>query len=106
MAQMKTLTINGTKFTVVTPVPVTTVTLLANKWIGEDNLYSQVVSIPNVTPYTKVDLQPTPEQLAIFYEKDITFTTENDNGVVTVFVIGTKPLNNYTMQVTVVEVDV
>lgn len=106
MAQMKTLTINGTKFTVVTPVPVNTVTLLASEWVGEDNLYSQVVSIPNITPYTKVDLQPTPEQLKIFYEKDITFTTENEDGVVTVFVIGSKPLNDYTMQVTVVEVNV
>ena len=106
MAQMKTLTINGTKFTVVTPVPITTVTLLASKWVGEDNVYSQIVSIPNVTPYTKVDLQPTPEQLAIFYEKDITFTTENEDGVVTVYVIGTKPTNDYTMQVTTVEVSV
>ena len=106
MAQMKSLTINGTKFTVVTPVPVTSVTLLASKWLGDSSPYSQVVAIPNVTPYTKVDLQPTEEQLAIFHQKDIAFTTRNDDGVVTAFVIGDKPQNDYTIQATVVEVTV
>ena len=106
MAQMKTLTINGTKFTVVTPVPVTSVTLLASAWIGEASPYSQVVSLPGITAYTKVDLQPSAEQLEIFHEKDLAFTTENEDGVVTVFVIGDKPRNDYTMQVTTVEVEV
>ena len=106
MAQMKTLTINGTKFTVVTPVPITSVTLYASNWIGDTSPYSQVVSIPNVTPYTKVDLQPSTEQLEIFHEKDIAFTTANEDGVVTVYVIGDKPLGDYTIQVTVTEVDV
>lgn len=104
MAQMKTLTINGTKFTVVTPVPVTSITLLASNWVGNSSPYSQVVAIPNVTPYTKVDLQPSSEQIAIFHHKDIAFTTENDDGVVTVYVIGEKPTNDYTMQVSVTEV--
>jgi hypothetical protein len=44
------------------------------------------------------------EQLAIFYEKDITFITENDGGVVTVYVIGQKPQNDYTIPVSIVEV--
>ena len=41
-----------------------------------------------------------------FYEKDITFVTENEGGVVTVYVIGQKPTNDYTIQVTITEVDV
>ena len=106
MAQMKTLTINGTKFTVVTPVPVNSVTLFAHNWIGNSSPYWQVVSIPNVTPYTKVDLQPSAEQLAIFHKKDIAFTTANEDGVVTVYAIGDKPKNDYTIQVTTAEVNV
>lgn len=106
MAQMKTLTINGTKFTVVTPVPVTSVTLRASAWVGDSSPYSQVVALPGVTSYTKVDLQPSAEQLAIFHEKDLAFTTENENGVVTVYAIGDKPKNDYTIQVTTVEVEV
>ena len=104
MAQLRTLTINGTKFTVVPAVPVKSVTVLASEWIGDLRHYSQVVAIPDVTPYTKVDLQPSPEQLAIFHEKDITFTTKNEDGVVTVYVVGDKPKNDYTIQITTTEV--
>lgn len=108
MAEMKTLTLNGVQFRIVTPVPIATVELPAASWVGTQSPYSQIVSVAGaeVTPYSKVDLQPTYEQLEIFHEKDIAFTTENENGVVTVFVIGDKPTNNYTMQVTVTEVGV
>ena len=80
------------------------VELLADKWVGSENLYSQVVSIDGVTPYSQVDLTPGVEQLAVFYEKDLTFVTENDDGVVTVHAIGQKPTNDYTIQVTIKEV--
>lgn len=82
------------------------VTLLASKWEGENNLYSQVVEIAGVTKYSQVDLTPDIQQLAIFYNKDITFVTENEDGVVTVYVIGQKPENDYTIQVTITEVNV
>lgn len=81
------------------------VTLLADAWVGEDNLYSQVVSIDGTTEYSQVDLTPDVEQLAVFYEKDVTFVTENEEGVVTVYSIGQKPTNDYTIQVTITEVD-
>lgn len=86
------------------PEFVKNVTLTANGWTGSASPYSQVVSIPGVTEHSKVDLQPSTEQLAIFHEKDLTFVTENENGVITVFCVGQKPTNNYTMQVTVTEV--
>ena len=82
------------------------VTLLASAWVGEDNLYSQVVEIEGVTEYSQVDLTPDVQQLAVFYNKDISFVTENDDGVVTVYVIGQKPENDYTIQVTITEVDI
>ena len=80
------------------------VTLLASAWVGEGSTYSQVVSIDGVTANSQVDLTPSVEQLVAFYEKDLTFVTENDGGVVTVFAIGQKPQNNYTIQVTITEV--
>ena len=82
------------------------VTLLASQWVGENNLYSQVVEIEGTTEYSQVDITPDVQQLAIFYEKDITFVTENEDGAVTVFVIGQKPENDYTIQVTITEVNV
>ena len=83
-----------------------TVNLLADKWLGDTNLYYQIVSIDGVTENSQVDLTPDVEQLLVFYEKDLTFVTENDGGVVTVYAIGQKPANDYTIQVTITEVSV
>lgn len=81
------------------------VTLAASGWSGAENIFSQIVTIEGVTANTQVDLTPSVEQLAIFYEKDLSFVTENDNGVVTVYAIGQKPQNDYTIQVTLTEVE-
>ena len=84
-----------------------TITLPSSAWVVDsDNHYSQVVTIEGVTQYSKIDLQPTPEQLTIFHEKDITFVTENDDGVITVYCIGQKPLSDYVIQATITEVEV
>lgn len=82
-----------------------TVNLLADKWSGSENLYSQVVAIDGVTENSQVDLTPSVEQLVAFYKKDLTFVTEQENGIVTVYAIGQKPENDYTIQVTITEVD-
>ena len=81
-----------------------TVTILASAWNVVDNYYSQVVTIDGITPNSKVDLLPSAEQLSIFHNKDLAFVTENDGGVVTVYAIGDKPTNDYTMQVSITEV--
>ena len=83
-----------------------TITLPHTAWdeIG-DNQYSQKVVIEDITEFSQIDLQPTPEQLTIFYEKDITFVVENDNKTVTVYCIGQEPTDDYTMQATVTEVE-
>lgn len=80
------------------------VTLLADKWVGESTPYSQIVTVEGVTANSQVDLTPSIEQLDVFYNKDLGFVTENENGVVTVYAIGQKPANDYTIQVTVTEV--
>ena len=83
------------------------VTIQASAWKTEaDGLHSQVVSIAGVTEYSKVDLLPSVEQLAIFHNKDVAFVTENEDGVVTVYAIGDKPTQDYTMQVQITEVAV
>jgi hypothetical protein len=88
------------------PARVTAITLLASAWEGSNSLYSQVVSVDGVTNRSKVDLLPSVEQLAIFHNKDVAFVTENEDGVVTVFAIGDKPTNDYTMQASITEVTV
>ena len=83
---------------------ISNVALRASAWTGADSLYSQVVTIYGITPYSKVDLMPSVEQLAIFHNKDVAFVTENEDGIVTVYAIGDKPTNDYTMQVSITEV--
>lgn len=70
------------------------------------NRYVQFVNVVNatVTPNSKVDIQPSPADLAVFHEKDVTFTAINAGGKVRVCVVGQKPTNSYTFNVTVTEV--
>lgn len=105
MRELKTLTINGVTYKATNTVPTDSVTLLASAWKGEGEVYSQVVEIPGVTANTKVDLQPTSEQLAEFLHKVLGFVAENDGGVVTVFSIGERPMGDHTIQITKTEVE-
>lgn len=105
MSTLKTLTVNGTTYNVAQVVPKASVVLLASAWVGNAGSYSQVVTLAGVTSHTKVDLQTTPEQDEIFHNKTLAFVAENNNGVVTVFSIGTVPQNDYTIQVTLTEVE-
>lgn len=88
----------------------------ADNWVAEEvtdasgNVvgvrYGQVVNVNNavITKQSKVDLQVTSEQMVVFYEKDIAFVTENDDGVITVYSVGSIPENDYKVQVIVTEV--
>ena len=95
------------------PTPAS-ITLFPSEWspvLDENNQpianrYYQSVTVKNavITPNSKIDLQPSPEQLAVFAHKDLTFTAINRGGNVRVCVVGQRPTQEYTMQVTVTEV--
>lgn len=118
MEEMKTLTIGGTAYEIVdhqarealakltATARIAEIELFSENWVGSKIPYSQVVTIPGITKYSKVILTPSVEQLVAFYDKDLTLVTENDDGVVTVYAIGQKPSNDYTVQVTIQEVSV
>ena len=107
MGVMKTLTINGVTYHVATSFRMVNIILAASAWenIG-DNLYCQMVMIAGITENSQINLTPSLEQLVIFYEKDITFVTENNDGVVRIYVIGQRPQNDYIIQANIVEVTV
>ena len=86
-------------------VKMVSIALPASAWIEDGaNQFHQVVEIDGITPYSKVDLQPTTEQLVIFHQKDIAFVAENDDGIITIYCIGQKPTLDYDMQATVTEI--
>lgn len=80
------------------------VDILADNWQGEESPYAQIVEVEGATPNTQVNLTPNVEQLSIFYNKDLAFVTENEDGVITVYAIGQKPLDDYRIQATLTEV--
>lgn len=82
----------------------TAITLPAAGWTGDTNPWSQVVTINGVTANSKVDLQPTAIQIVEMQNDDIALMTENNDGVITVYAIGSKPTVDYTMQVLITEV--
>lgn len=105
MGVMRTLTINGVKYDVVPCVPATSITLLESSWLGEGDLHYQMVEVPGATAHTKVDLQPTADQLSEFHYLTLAFVAENDGGTVTVYAIGDRPTKDHTIQITKTEVE-
>ncbi len=91
---------------IIPSIKISSVTLYADQWVGEASPYSQSVEISGATINSKINLNPTVEQLNIFYNKDISFVVENDDGNITVYCIGQKPTNDYTMQATVMGVHI
>lgn len=81
------------------------ISLPAANWIGEESPYYQILDCDSITSNSKVDLQPSPEQLVIFHQKDLVFTTSNEDGTVKIYSIGDKPANDYVIQATITEVE-
>ena len=81
-----------------------TIELLASKWKGTDSVYSQTVTLSGITANSRVDLQPSPEQLKNLMDLKISMIAANDNGTVTVYAIGGAPDSDYIMQVMITEV--
>ena len=88
------------------------ISLLADDWQkdpdGSIRYYQEVLGLQNVTANTQLTLQPSPEQLEIFHDKNLAFTTKTTtvNGVTSIKVcsIGDIPDDDYEIQATMKEV--
>ena len=82
------------------------VDVLAKKWIlyTDGVRHYQAFEIDGVTEQSLVTLQISSEQAVIFREKDFSLTVENHGGTVMIFLVGTVPENDYTVQCTIEEV--
>lgn len=88
------------------PLKIDEVTLLAEKWqLEDDGYYTQVLDIPDATPNSLVEFKFTMAQLIVLHEKDVAFSTKNTGGVIVAKALGTKPANDYTVQVTIQEAE-
>ena len=85
-------------------VKLTRIHLSKDGWKGAQSPYSQTVAVEGISIGSMVDLQPAATQLQAFHEMDIAFTAENEEGIVTVYAIGDKPLEDIEFQASLVEV--
>ena len=83
---------------------ITSITVFADSWVGDTNPWSQVVSVNGITKNSRVDLRATALQIVDLQDNDIAFIAENDDGVITVYALGSKPSVDYTIQAEITEV--
>ena len=86
------------------PLKMTTISLLSENWAGTNSPFNQTVSITGITSNSKIDLQPTPEQIVELQDADIILMISNNNSIATAYAFGTKPTKDYEMQVLITEV--
>lgn len=81
------------------------ISLPTNNWVQSPDLthYTQDITISGVTANTKIDLQPSPEQLVSMINGGIVMFVANDNGNVKVYSVNEKPTEDMTIQATVKE---
>ena len=83
---------------------VSSVTVYADRWSGDNRKYFQIVNIEGVTENSKVDLCPSPEQLDDFGDTHVSLTLVNDGGTVTVHARGDMPTKDHTLDVFITDV--
>lgn len=78
----------------------------AANWKGAESPFSQVVEVDGISINSMVDIRLSIEQIESlrFAGKDISFTMENEDGIVTLYAVGSKPDNDLEFQATISEV--
>lgn len=85
-------------------VKIVNISIPAASWKGGESPFSQVVEVEHISANSKVDLNPSMEQLCTFRNRGIALMAENDGGVVTIHAFGDKPAENLVIQATLTEV--
>lgn len=83
---------------------ITQITLPAANWKNAESPFFQSVDVAGISEASKVDIQPTKEQLAKLCDEGTMLHIENDNGITTAYAIGTKPSEDLVLQATLTEV--
>lgn len=87
-----------------TSARITEINLPVSNWKGGESPFSQVVELDSVSVRSQVNLQLSKEQTEKLSVSGFALHAENTDGEVTVYAIGNKPTESYTIQATVIEV--
>lgn len=81
----------------------TFIELLAENWLDEEGIYVQIIELSNITVNSKIDLQPTIEQVYDLLNQGVQMQVINADGTCIVIAVGEKPTTDYNMQVLITE---
>lgn len=84
----------------------TSISMPVSAWEGTSSPYSQVVTCNGVNVNSKLDLQPSPEQVVTLQDTETSLMATNNNGTVRIYAIGNKPTVDMTMDVLITEVTI
>ena len=76
----------------------------AANWKGGESPFSQVIAVDGVTVSSKVDVQLSMEQAMQFSDRIFAFQAINNSGVITLYVYGSMPDVDLTIQATISDV--
>ncbi len=81
---------------------ISTLQLTASGWSGAESPYTQSVSIPSATEYSKVDIQMDYTAIDIMLDSGTAaIYISNTNGALTAYAVGEKPISDMNVQVTI-----
>jgi hypothetical protein len=83
---------------------ISTITLPAANWKNAESPFFQTVEVAGISEASKIDIQPNKEQVAQFCVDGTMLHIENDGGIATAYAMGTKPVEDLVLQVTLTEV--
>lgn len=82
----------------------TVVELTAALWSNEASPYTMTLDVPYVTSESCVNICPSYDNIAAGISEGYTLAVVNNNGIVTFYAIGNKPVSNISLQVQISEV--
>ena len=84
----------------------TTITILADAWVGDSSPYTQEVACRGVNVNSTVDLRPSPSQFEEIQAAEIALMAVNDQGRVIVYSFDGKLESDMEMQVEITDSEV
>lgn len=82
---------------------ISNVTIRADAWAG-DGPYSQNLDVDGITANSKIDIQADSDTISTILSNGHCLSIKNDNGVATIYSIGSKPTTDIIIQLNIVEV--
>lgn len=82
------------------------ITVVAASWVKSENggYFTQSVAVPNATVNSRIDLDPSPEQIIQLINESVSMFISNENGAIKAYALGSAPSTDMTFKIRISEV--